>query len=107
VIRGHAGFGGPHEVRVEGRLLETDRIVLNVGARVMVPDMPGLSDIYYMTHVKLFELDTVPEHLVIVAGSYIWPRVRPDVSSVWCAHHGDREVAAADSTRGRGCLRHN
>jgi Pyridine nucleotide-disulphide oxidoreductase len=62
---------GPHEVRVEGRLLEADRIFLNVGARAMVPDMPGLSDIDYMTNVELLELDTAPEHLVIVGGSYI------------------------------------
>jgi pyruvate/2-oxoglutarate dehydrogenase complex dihydrolipoamide dehydrogenase (E3) component len=33
--------------------------------------MPGLSDIDYLTNVGILELDTVPEHLVIVGGSYI------------------------------------
>ena len=43
---------------------------LNVGGRATVPDMPGLSDIDYLTNVGILELDTVPEHLVIVGGSY-------------------------------------
>ena len=47
-------------------MLEADRIFLNVGGRAMVPDMPGLSDTDFMTNVGLLELDTVPEHLVIV-----------------------------------------
>lgn len=71
VIHGHARFEGPHEVRVDDRLLEADKIFLNVGGRATTPDMPGLSDIDYLTNVGLLELDTVPEHLVIVGGSYI------------------------------------
>jgi pyruvate/2-oxoglutarate dehydrogenase complex dihydrolipoamide dehydrogenase (E3) component len=70
-IRGHARFEGPHAVNVDGRQLEADRIFLNVGGRAVVPDMPGLSDIDYMTNVGILELDTVPEHLVIIGGSYI------------------------------------
>ena len=71
LIRGHARFEGPHAIAVDGRLLEADRIFLNVGARAIVPEMPGLSGIDYMTNVGVLELDTVPEHLVIVGGSYI------------------------------------
>jgi pyruvate/2-oxoglutarate dehydrogenase complex dihydrolipoamide dehydrogenase (E3) component len=70
-IRGHARFEGPHAVNVDGRMLEADRIFLNVGGRAVAPDMPGLSDIDYMTNVGVLELDTVPEHLVIIGGSYI------------------------------------
>jgi pyruvate/2-oxoglutarate dehydrogenase complex dihydrolipoamide dehydrogenase (E3) component len=33
--------------------------------------MPGLSDVDYMTNVGILELDTLPEHLVIIGGSYI------------------------------------
>jgi pyruvate/2-oxoglutarate dehydrogenase complex dihydrolipoamide dehydrogenase (E3) component len=70
-IRGHARFEGPHTIRVDDRLLEADKIFLNVGGRAVAPDMPGLSDIDYMTNVGILELDTVPEHLVIIGGSYI------------------------------------
>lgn len=71
LIRGHACFEGPNSIAVGERLLEADRIFLNVGGRAMVPDMPGLSDIEYMTNVGLLELESVPDHLVIVGGSYI------------------------------------
>ena len=64
-------FEGPHTVSVDGRLLEAGKVFLNVGGRATVPDMPGLSDIDYLTNVGILELDTVPEHLVIVGGSYI------------------------------------
>ncbi len=57
--------------RVDGRVLEADRIFLNVGGRAVAPDLPGLADIDYMTNVGILELDTVPEHLVIIGGSYI------------------------------------
>src|SRR5258705_7171050 len=70
-IRGHARFEGPHSVSVDGRQLEADKIFLNVGGRAVAPDMPGLSDIDYMTNVGILELDTVPEHLVIIGGSDI------------------------------------
>ena len=70
-IRGHARFEGPHTIRVDDRVLDADKIFLNVGGRAVAPDMPGLSDIDYMTNVGVLELDTVPEHLIIVGGSYI------------------------------------
>jgi pyruvate/2-oxoglutarate dehydrogenase complex dihydrolipoamide dehydrogenase (E3) component len=70
-IRGHARFEGPRTVSVDGRLLEAGKVFLNVGGRAAVPDMPGLSDIDYLTNVGILELDTVPEHLVVVGGSYI------------------------------------
>jgi pyruvate/2-oxoglutarate dehydrogenase complex dihydrolipoamide dehydrogenase (E3) component len=70
-IRGHARFEGPHTISVDERVLEADKIFLNVGGRAVAPDMPGLSDIDYMTNVGILELDSVPEHLVVIGGSYI------------------------------------
>ncbi|OBB60285.1 mercuric reductase [Mycobacterium sp. 852013-51886_SCH5428379] len=70
-IRGHARFEDPHTVRVDDQVLSADRIYLNVGGRAVVPDLPGLDDIDYLTNVGILDLDTVPEHLVIVGGSYI------------------------------------
>jgi pyruvate/2-oxoglutarate dehydrogenase complex dihydrolipoamide dehydrogenase (E3) component len=71
LIRGHARFEDPHTIRVDDQLLKADKIFLNVGGRAVVPDMPGLSDIDYMTNVGILDLDTLPEHLVIIGGSYI------------------------------------
>lgn len=70
-IRGHARFETPHTLSVDGQVLEADKIFLNVGGRAVAPDLPGLSDIDYLTNVSVMELDTLPEHLVIIGGSYI------------------------------------
>jgi pyruvate/2-oxoglutarate dehydrogenase complex dihydrolipoamide dehydrogenase (E3) component len=75
VFRGHARFEDPHTLRVglqDGdELLHADRIFLNVGGRAVVPEIPGLSDVEFLTNVSILELDTLPSHLVIVGGSYI------------------------------------
>lgn len=71
LLRGHARFVDPHTVDLDGRLLRAERIFLNVGGRAVVPELAGLSDIDFLTNVSVLELDTVPEHLVVVGGSYI------------------------------------
>ena len=63
--------GSAHHPGRTTRYSQADRIFLNVGGRAVAPDMPGLSDIDYLTNVGILELDTVPEHLVIIGGSYI------------------------------------
>lgn len=71
LIRGHARFTGPTTMTVGDQTIEAGRIFLNVGGRAIVPDIPGLCDVDYLTNVGILELDAVPEHLVIIGGSYI------------------------------------
>ena len=71
VYEGHARFEGPDTVRVNGELLQAARIFINVGGRAFVPDMPGVADVPYLTNSSMMEIDFLPEHLVIVGGSYI------------------------------------
>ena len=71
LILGHARFEGPHAVRVGGDTLEADHIFINVGGRALVPDLPGLGDVPYFTNSSLLATDLLPDHLVVVGGSYI------------------------------------
>ncbi len=71
LIRGQAKFTGPRTLAVGGRVLQADRIFLNVGGRASVPDLPGLKDVPFLDNNSIMALDQVPEHLVIVGGSYI------------------------------------
>jgi pyruvate/2-oxoglutarate dehydrogenase complex dihydrolipoamide dehydrogenase (E3) component len=75
LIRGHARFTDPHTLRIEGQdgeqTLTAERIFLNLGGRAVIPDIPGLADVDALTNVGILELDTVPEHLVIIGGGYI------------------------------------
>jgi pyruvate/2-oxoglutarate dehydrogenase complex dihydrolipoamide dehydrogenase (E3) component len=71
VIEGHARFESANTVRVGDDLLTAPKIFLNVGGRANAPDMPGLGEISYLTNVGMMAVETLPEHLVIVGGSYI------------------------------------
>ncbi|WP_406872394.1 FAD-containing oxidoreductase [Aminobacter sp. P9b] len=71
LFRGHASFEGSHEVRVGDELLHGESIFINVGGRANIPDMPGIGDITYLTNTSMMEVDFLPEHLVVVGGSYI------------------------------------
>jgi pyruvate/2-oxoglutarate dehydrogenase complex dihydrolipoamide dehydrogenase (E3) component len=71
VFQGAARFEGPKEVRVGAELLTASRIFINVGGRAVIPDMPGAKDISFLTNTSIIELERVPEHLVVIGGSYI------------------------------------
>ncbi len=71
VYEGHGHFESANTVRVNGDLLEAERIVLNVGGRPAVPNMPGVGEVDILTSSSIMEVDFLPEHLVIVGGSYI------------------------------------
>ncbi len=72
LVRGHARFESPRTVRVGERLLEADRIFINVGGRALVPEaIRGLPAVPHLTNVDMVALDRVPRHLVVIGGSYI------------------------------------
>ncbi len=71
VYKGHARFEAPNEIRVGEELLSASRIFINVGGRALVPNMPGLDEISYLTNASMMDLDVVPHHLVIIGGSYV------------------------------------
>ena len=71
VIVGQARFTGPRTLQVGDRVLTAPRIFLNLGGRAVLPDLPGVHDVPTLDNVSVMQLDAVPEHLVIVGGSYI------------------------------------
>ncbi|MFW5931409.1 MAG: FAD-containing oxidoreductase [Desulfosalsimonas sp.] len=71
VFKGHARFEDHRTVRVGDELLTGDRIFINVGARALVPSIPGLENVDYMTNSDMMRLDFLPDHLVIIGGSYV------------------------------------
>jgi pyruvate/2-oxoglutarate dehydrogenase complex dihydrolipoamide dehydrogenase (E3) component len=71
VLRGHATFESPTAVRVGGDVLSAPRIFINVGGRAAVPPIPGVTEVPHLDNSSILALDRVPEHLVIVGGSYV------------------------------------
>jgi pyruvate/2-oxoglutarate dehydrogenase complex dihydrolipoamide dehydrogenase (E3) component len=76
LIMGNARFVAPRTVEVtlnDGgtRTIFADRVILALGSRATMPNIPGLSAAQPMTHVEALELDRVPEHLIVMGGGYV------------------------------------
>ena len=71
VINGHARFEAPHRVRVNNSILEAPQIFLDVGGRAAARGIEGLGEVQYFDNSSMMEVDFLPEHLLIVGGSYV------------------------------------
>src|SRR5690349_20641692 len=71
VIHGHARFQSPKTVAVNDEVLQADNIFIDVGGRASVTDMPGIHDVPFLMNSSMMNIDFLPEHLVIVGGSYV------------------------------------
>jgi pyruvate/2-oxoglutarate dehydrogenase complex dihydrolipoamide dehydrogenase (E3) component len=71
LIPGEARFVAPRTVAVDGRNLVADQVFLNVGCRPVAPDITGINRVGALDSTSIMELDTAPEHLVVVGGGYI------------------------------------
>jgi pyruvate/2-oxoglutarate dehydrogenase complex dihydrolipoamide dehydrogenase (E3) component len=71
VYQGQARFEAAHEVSVGEERLTADKIFINVGGRAVVPPMPGVNDIHYLTNSSMMGVDYLPPHLIVVGGSYV------------------------------------
>jgi pyruvate/2-oxoglutarate dehydrogenase complex dihydrolipoamide dehydrogenase (E3) component len=71
VMQGQAQFEAPDIIQVGQERLTAARIFINVGGRAVVPDLPGIGGVSYLTNTSILALDRVPRHLVVVGGSYV------------------------------------
>lgn len=71
VIRGHGRFVAADRVQVGDDELTAPQIFVNTGGRPVVPDWAANAGVPYLTNVSMMDVDFLPEHLVIVGGSYI------------------------------------
>jgi pyruvate/2-oxoglutarate dehydrogenase complex dihydrolipoamide dehydrogenase (E3) component len=71
LVQGHARFISTREIEVGDQRLQAEKIFIDVGARARIPDFPGLDQVDYLTNSSMLEVESLPEHLLIVGGSYI------------------------------------
>ena len=99
--RGHARFVGPHQISVDGQLLESERIFINTGARPQIPQLRGLETVNYLTNASIMELSEVPEHLLVLGGGYIGlefgQMFRRFGSKVTIVHHSGQILPREDA----------
>ena len=71
VYKGQASFESSSVIAVNDDRLTAKQIFINVGGRAVVPPLPGLDQIPYFTNSSIMGADFLPEHLIVVGGSYI------------------------------------
>ncbi|KAA9332112.1 mercuric reductase [Hymenobacter busanensis] len=77
VLHGHAAFVGPHTLlvtpreRVEAERVTAPLVFINTGTQPAWPAIEGIQHVGALTNETLLDLPELPEHLVILGGSYI------------------------------------
>lgn len=75
LVRGWGSFTGGREgafdLTAGAQAIRAERVYLNTGTRPFIPPISGVAEVPYLDNDSLLKLRTLPEHLVIVGGSYI------------------------------------
>lgn len=70
-FEGEAKILSPYEVEVNGRVLTTKSIIVATGARPLVPPIPGLDQVEYLTSDNIWNIRECPKRLVVLGGGPI------------------------------------
>jgi mercuric reductase len=70
-LEGRARLLDSRHVAVDGEVLEADRILVATGAAPRIPAIPGLADAGYLTNESAFELEELPQSLIVLGGRYV------------------------------------
>ena len=111
VYQGNGRFESSKEVSVGSERLTANRIFINVGGRAVVPKMPGIEEVPYLTNSSIMDVDFLPRHLVIIGGGYIglefaqmYRRFGSEVTIIETASHLAQHEDEDVSTAIRGIL---
>ena len=71
VVIGRATFTAPGAIVVDGRTITAKKMVIATGSGPVVPKLPGLDTIAFLTNESLFDLTAQPRHLAVLGGGAI------------------------------------
>lgn len=71
VIKAAARFTGPKTLEAGGQTIAARRFVIASGSRPLVPPIPGLDQVPYLTNESLFDLENLPKKLLVIGGGPI------------------------------------
>lgn len=71
VISEYGRFNSPSEVMAGNTVIKARRFVIATGSSPLVPPIPGLDSVEYLTNENLFKLRERPEHLLVIGGGPI------------------------------------
>ncbi len=101
IVPGEAAFTAPNAIRVAGRELAADRVLIATGSRTAVPPIAGIDEVAWLDHVSALELERVPESLLVIGAgpvglelAQIFDRFGSHVTIV---SHGTQIAARSDT----------
>jgi pyruvate/2-oxoglutarate dehydrogenase complex dihydrolipoamide dehydrogenase (E3) component/anti-anti-sigma regulatory factor len=68
MLSGSAAFVDRNHIQVDGRTISASRFIIAVGTRPLIPPIPGMGDVDFLTNETLYELDDLPKSLIILGG---------------------------------------
>ena len=68
IVRGFATFMDPHTLHVDGKELTAARFVIATGTKTLVPSVPGISDVPWISHKEAIALDQRPDTMIVIGG---------------------------------------
>ncbi len=71
LIKGEAKFINESTIEVAGQTFSAQRFLIATGASPLLPDIPGLEEIDYLTSTTLLELEKLPKRLTVIGSGYI------------------------------------
>jgi pyruvate/2-oxoglutarate dehydrogenase complex dihydrolipoamide dehydrogenase (E3) component len=71
LVEAEAMFLSPHQLSVNGQVVQADRVVVATGSLPAVPPIPGLVETGYITSDEALELTTLPESMLIIGAGAV------------------------------------
>jgi len=71
LARGSARFAGGRKIDLGGEVHDAEVIIINVGARAVVPPVEGLQTVPWLDNATVMQLRELPSHLMVMGGGYI------------------------------------
>lgn len=71
IIKSYGKLIDKNTVEADGKKFSAENILIATGSTTFVPDLPGLKETGYLTNENLYDLEELPEHLIIIGGRYI------------------------------------
>lgn len=68
VLYGDATFTDRHHLKVNGRIVSSNKFIIAAGTRPFVPPIKGIEDVPYLTNETLYDLQELPKSLAILGG---------------------------------------
>ena len=101
VFLGEPHFSDPHTIAIGDQTLIADHVLICTGAHPFLPPIPGLDTTSHLTYQSIWDLNVLPEHLVVVGGGPIGCEIAQSFrrlgSRVTLLEAGDRLLPRDDS----------